>query len=72
MLYANSYELIEESISIYSNRGYPLWQSISNSGALNKLSYTLYAVDTFGNRVKLRVPSGDSLSVLIQLRKVID
>ena len=72
VLYANSYELIEESISIYSNRGYPLWQSISNSGALNKLSYTLYAVDTFGNRVKLRVPSGDSLSVLIQLRKVID
>tara|TARA_R110001632_G_scaffold232721_1_gene374351 strand:- start:1079 stop:2263 length:1185 start_codon:yes stop_codon:yes gene_type:complete len=71
VLYSDTDKLIEDSIS-FIGRGYPLWQSISNSGSLNKLSYTLYAVDTYGNRVKLRVPSGDSLSILLQLRKVID
>jgi hypothetical protein len=58
--------------SNFEPRGYPLWQSVSNSGALNKISYSVFAVDIYGNRKRLRIPTGASLSVTLQLRKVID
>jgi hypothetical protein len=58
--------------SNFEPRGYPLWQSISNSGALNKISYTAYAVDIYGNRKTIRVPTGSSMTLTLQLRKVID
>jgi hypothetical protein len=56
----------------FEARGYPLWQSISNSGALNKISYTMYTVDIYGNRRLIRVPTGSSMTLILQLRKVID
>ena len=58
--------------SNFEMRGYPYWQSVSNSGALNKISYTMFTVDTYGNKRKIRIPTGSSMTVTIQLRKVID
>lgn len=49
---------------------YPYWKSVSNSGALNRISYSVFLVDNLGNRTPYYLQFGNQFNLDIQLRKV--
>jgi len=69
-IYINYNQNLKEELR-YDSGGYPLWKSIANTGALNRISYSVYVVDNYGNRFPVLIPYGCQITLILQLRRVI-
>jgi len=68
IIYLNYNRSLDEDIRVESN--FPNWKSISNSGALNEISYRMFLVDNLGNKSPLFLQFGNQINLDLQLRKV--
>jgi len=68
VIYLNYNRNLDEHIRFESN--YPNWRSISNSGALNEISYSLFLVDNLGAKAPIYLQFGNQINIELQLRKV--
>jgi len=68
VIYLNYNNNLDDDIRVENN--YPNWKSISNSGALNEISYSIFLVDNLGNKTPYFLQFGNQINLDLQLRKV--